>query len=50
MIEEIEEYMDKINEFRRVFQLPEEDYSNERIFKALKENEFEYIKAFASLF
>jgi len=49
MKEEDEEYMDKINEFRDLYSFLEEDFSNERIFKALKENEFKYENAFISL-
>ena len=47
---EIDENIDKIKEFREEFNLTEDDYSNEELLKILKDNNFNYEKAFASLF
>ena len=47
---EIEENMDKISEFRDTFNLSEEEYSNEKIFEILKDNDFNFESAFSSLF
>ena len=47
---EIAEYMDKIKEFRDYYSLSEEDYPNDKILEALKENDFNYENAFSSIF
>ena len=47
---EVEENMEKINEFRDTFNLSEEEYSNEKIFEILKDNDFNFESAFSSLF
>ena len=47
---EIEENMDKINDFRDTFNLSEEEYSNEKIFEILRDNDFNFENAFSSLF
>ena len=47
---EIEENMDKINEFRDTFGLKEEEYSNEKTLQILKDNGFDFQSAFSSLF
>ena len=41
---------DKIQNFRKKFFLKEEDYSDEKIFDALKENNYDFDYAFASFF
>ena len=43
-------YMDKIEEFRNIFELPENDYKDEKLYEVLKKSNFEYSKAFDSLF
>ena len=45
----LEEYIGKINDFRVAFNLPEEEYSNEQILDLLKENNFDFDKAFWAL-
>jgi hypothetical protein len=47
---EIAEYIDKIKEFRDYYSLSEEDYPNDKILEALKENDFNYENAFSSIF
>ena len=47
---EIDEYMDKIIEFRNTFSLDEKEYSNEKILDILKDNDFHFEKAFTSLY
>jgi hypothetical protein len=47
---EIKENLDKINEFRDMFNLTEDEYPNERILETLQENDFNYEKAFSALF
>ena len=47
---EMEENMDKIMEFRDTFNLSEDEYSNEKIFEILKDNDFNFENAFSSLF
>ena len=47
---EIEQYIDKINEFRNKYELKINDHSNEKIIAALKNNDFNYEIAFSSLF
>jgi len=48
---EIEQNIDKINDFRKTYQLEKNDgFSNEQIFEALKKNNFDYYEAFGSLF
>ena len=41
--------MDKIKEFREIYFLDENDYSNERILQALKDNDFDYEKTYNDL-
>ena len=47
---EIKENLDKINEFRDMFNLTEDEYPNERILETLQENDFNYENAFSALF
>ena len=47
---EMEENMDKINEFRNLFELSAEDFSDEKIFEALKQNNFDYEETFSQLY
>ena len=47
---EIEFHNKKINEFREEFKLPLENYSDERLFNALKDNNFNFSDAFNSFF
>lgn len=48
---EIDENIDKINEFRRNYELYDnEDFSNEKLLEALKKNNFNYENAFGSFF
>ena len=47
---DIKENLDKINEFRDMFNLNEDEYSNEKILEVLQENDFNYENAFSSLF
>ena len=47
---EIEDYMNKINEFREIYSLGVEDYSDEKLFEVLKNNNYDYDSAFGSLF
>ena len=47
---EIEQYMDKIKEFRENFALSEEDYSDEKLTEVLKKTNCSYEKAFDLLF
>jgi len=47
---EIKENINKINKFRKEYDISEKDYPNERILKALKKYEFNFPSAFASLF
>jgi hypothetical protein len=47
---EIEEYSDKISEFRETFNLSEDEYPDEKILEILKDNEFNFENAFSSLF
>ena len=47
---EIDEFIDKIKEFRDTFNLSEDEYSDEKILEILKENNFNYENAFSSLF
>ena len=49
-INEIEEHMDDINQFRQEYQLPKEDFSDERLLEALKNNNFNNDSAFQSLY
>ena len=43
---EIEQYMEKIEEFREIYDISEDDYSNEKIFKLLKANNFNFESSF----
>jgi hypothetical protein len=47
---EVEEYNDKIKEFRETFNLAEDEYPDDKILEILKENEFNFENAFSSLF
>ena len=47
---EINENIDKIKEFRNTFNLDEDEFSDEKLFNALKENNFDCGKAFDSLY
>ena len=47
---DIDENIDKINEFRLNYDLDKDDYSNAKILEALKKNNFEYDAAFSSFF
>ena len=47
---EIDENIDKINEFRQNYDLDKNDYSNSKILGVLKKNNFDYDEAFVSLF
>ena len=49
-MKEIDENKDKINEFRNKYNLPKEDFSDEKLLKALKSTGFSYEFAFDSLF
>ena len=42
--------MDKIIEFREKFNLSKDDYTDEKIFEILKDNDFNEENAFTSLF
>ena len=47
---EIEEYIQKINEFRENFGLNSEDYSDEQLFEVLKDTNFNMEEAFQLIF
>ena len=47
---DIEDNIDKINEFRETFNLPESEYPNDKILTILQENNFNFEDAFGSLF
>ena len=47
---EINENIDKIKEFRETFNLEEKEFSDEKLLEILKENDFDFLKAFSSLF
>ena len=47
---EIDKYIDKINEFRKAFCVKEDEYPNEKILKLLKNNNFNFEYAFSSIF
>ena len=47
---EMEENMDKINEFRQTFSLSKDEYSDEKLFEILKDNDFNSENAFSKLF
>jgi hypothetical protein len=47
---EIDENISKIDEFRDMFNLTEDEYPNEKILDILRENDFNYENAFSSLF
>ena len=48
--EQIDKYKDKINEFREVFCLSEDDYADEKILTVLQEHNFNSEESFSSLF
>ena len=48
--EEMNQHMGEIESFRAEFALEETEYSNERLFKVLKENDYDFEQSFASLF
>ena len=50
ILPEIKFYNKYINEFREEFKLPLENYSDERLFNALKDNNFNFSDAFNSFF
>ena len=50
IISEVEQNLDKIKEFRELYDLNESDYSNEKLYNALKNNDFDIELAFSSLF
>ena len=47
---EIDNNIEKIQEFRETFNLSEEDYSDEKLLEILKDNDFNFENAFSSLF
>ena len=48
---EIDENIERINEFREIFELDNnEEFTNEKLLEALKKNNFDYDQAFSSLF
>jgi hypothetical protein len=47
---EMEENMDKVKEFRNLFDLSLEEYSDEKLFEILKQNNFNYEESFSQLF
>ena len=49
-LNEINENKDKIKEFRKSYELSEDEFTDEYLLRALKENDFVYIKAFGSLY
>ena len=49
-LNEINENKDKIEEFRKNYQLSEVEFTDECLLRALKENDFDYINAFGSLY
>lgn len=49
-LNEINENKDKIKEFRKNYELSEDEFTDEYLLRALKENDFVYIKAFGSLY
>ena len=48
--DEINEYIDKIKEFRETFSLSETDFNNETLLEVLKDNDFDFESSFQSLF
>lgn len=44
------ENMNKIKEFRDMFDLKEEEFSDEKLFEILKQNNFDYEESFSLLF
>lgn len=48
--EDIQKYIEKINEFRSQFELEKSDYSDEKILNLLKSHNFDYEQSFSSLF
>jgi len=50
VISEIDQNIDKIKDFRSIFDLNESDYSNEKLYNALKNNDFDMELAFSTLF
>jgi hypothetical protein len=47
---EIEENLDKINDFRQTFDLPKNEYPDEKILEILQENDFNFEKSFSAIF
>ena len=47
---EIEENLDKINEFRNTFDLSVDEFPNEKILSILQENDFNFESSFSSIF
>ena len=50
IIPELKKYKNKINEFRDLFGLLNEDYPDNLLLNVLKENNFDYTQAFSALF
>ena len=50
IVPELKKYKDKIKELRELFDLNNEDFPDELLLKALKENNFDYELAFTALF
>jgi len=48
--DELSKHKDKIDEFRELYGLGKDDYSDDKILKALKANNFDYAGAFGNLF
>ena len=48
--EDLDKYIDKINDFRDTFSLSKEDYSDDKLLEILKENNFEFEASFGALF
>ena len=46
IVNELDEYMEKIKEFRENYDLSENEYSDERLFEVLKENNFDFETSF----
>ena len=47
---EIDQYMDEIKKFRDCYSIPQDEISDETILENLKENDFDYDKAFNEIF
>ena len=49
-ISEVEQNLEKIKEFRELFDLSDSDYTNEKLYNALKNSDFDMELAFSTLF